>query len=497
MERSSGILMPLSSLPSPYGIGTMGQAAYDFADFLDQSGQSWWQILPVGPTSIGDSPYQSPSAYAGNPYFIDLDILIEDGLLERGEVDRIDWGPDPEQVDYGLLYDNRIKLLRKAYDRGWKRDLNSVREFEEDNSTWLPDFSLFMALKSHYGMEPWINWPDEDVRFHKEEALARMRTELAEDIQFHVYMQYLFFLQWDHLRDYLHSRKIRIIGDIPLYVALDSADVWAEPEFFQLSEEHIPKDVSGVPPDRFSSGGQLWGNPLYDYDRMKEDGYGWWIRRIGGAAKLYDTIRIDHFRGLASYWAVPYGSENAMEGRWIIGPGMDLIGRLKEWFPEISFIAEDLGYPSQEVVDLLNASGFPGMKVLEFAFDSRDDSEYLPHSYERNSVCYIGTHDNETLMGWKGTVPRKDLEKAVRYLGVNDEEGFVWSFVRGGMSSVSDLFMIQMQDYLELGADSRMNTPGIVEGNWRWRMLPGQLTTELALRIRDLTALYGRSRRDG
>ena len=489
--------MPLSSLPSPYGIGTLGQAAYDFADFLNQAGQSWWQILPVGPTSIGDSPYQSPSAYAGNPYFIDPDILIDDGLLRRNEVEQIDWGNDPEKTDYGRLYENRTRLLRKAYERGWKRDLDKVREFEKDNSTWLPDYSLFMALKTHYGMKSWISWPDEDVRLHREEALARMRIGLADDIRFHVYMQYLFFMQWDRLRDYLHSRKIRIIGDIPLYVALDSADVWAEPEYFQLTEEHIPKDVAGVPPDRFSSAGQLWGNPLYDYDRMKEDGYGWWIRRIGGASKLYDTIRIDHFRGLASYWAVPYGSETAMEGRWVSGPGMDLVGRLKEWFPEISFIAEDLGYPSQEVADLLKASGFPGMKVLEFAFDSRDDSDYLPHSYERNSVCYIGTHDNETLMGWKDTVQREDLEKAVRYLGINDEEGLVWGFVRGGMSSVADLFMIQMQDYLELGADSRMNTPGVVEGNWRWRMLPGQLTTELAVRIRELTALYGRSRRDG
>lgn len=491
MERSSGILMPISSLPSPYGIGTLGKEAYKFIDFLSDSGQRCWQILPVGPTSYGDSPYQSPSTFAGNPYFIDLDMLIEDGLLLKEEVEAVNWGDDPSQADYGLLYENRFPLLEKAAARGWLRDEEEVKAFAE-GSGWLDDYAFFMALKRHFDMKSWIDWPDEEIRLRKPEAMYRYRAELRSDIDLFIYMQYLFFKQWDALKSYAKEKGILIIGDMPIYVALDSADVWAEPENFQLDEKNMPVEVSGVPPDYFTEDGQLWGNPLYDYDFMASDGFGWWIRRIDGARKLYDLIRIDHFRGLESYWAVPYGEKTAKNGHWVKGPGMSLVRILKEWFSDIQYIAEDLGYPSEDVVRLLKDSGFPGMKVLEFAFDHRDSSDYLPHTYDRHCICYAGTHDNNTLSGWRYDADPKDIEKASAYLGLNDQEGFVWGILRGGSSSVADLFIAQMQDYLELGEEARMNTPGTLEGNWKWRMLPGAVTEELTERIAKMTELYGR-----
>nr|WP_326185706.1 4-alpha-glucanotransferase [uncultured Oscillibacter sp.] len=493
MKRSSGILMPVSSLPSPYGIGTLGRAAREFVDFLAAAGQSWWQMLPVGPTSYGDSPYQSFSAYAGNPYFIDLDYLREDGLLERAEIEAVRWGGDPGRVDYAAIYENRFSLLRKAADRGWERDAEKVAAFAEKNREWLPDYALFMALKRHFGMTAWTAWPDREIRLRRPGAVARYRETLAADIRLFTYIQYLFFRQWEALRAYAHEQGVGIIGDLPIYVSMDSADVWADPRSFQLDENNVPREVAGVPPDYFSADGQLWGNPLYDWEAMGRDGYRWWIRRIGGAARLYDILRIDHFRGLESYWAVPYGETTAKIGRWVKGPGMDLLRVLTARFPNIQFIAEDLGYLTPEVQKLLRDSGFPGMKVLEFAFDSREPSNYLPHTYTPHCVCYAGTHDNATLMGWKDEADPADIAMARRYLGLNEEEGFHWGVLRGGMSSVSDLFMAQMQDYLGLGSDSRMNTPGTLGGNWQWRMLPGQITEELTRHIAEMTSLYGRS----
>ena len=493
IKRSSGILMPIFSLPSPYGIGTMGAAARDLVDFLAEAGQSWWQILPVGPTSYGDSPYQSPSTFAGNPYFIDLDLLVEDGLLEQSEIDALDWGSDPERVDYALLYQNRYILLQKATDRGWGRDADRVAAFERENAAWLPDYALFMAIKRHFDMRSWLEWPEEDVRLRKPAALDKYRKMLAADIRLFTYIQYLFFSQWSALRAYAHQKGVGIIGDLPIYVALDSVDVWASPESFQLDEKGFPVDVSGVPPDYFSEDGQLWGNPLYDYEAMQKDGFGWWIRRVEGAAKVYDVIRIDHFRGFESYWAVPYGEKTARNGRWVKGPGMSLVGVLRDWFHQIRFIAEDLGYPSPEVVKLLQDSGFPGMKVLEFAFDSKDSSNYLPHAYVPNCVCYAGTHDNNTLAGWIEEVDPDDLAMAAEYLGLNEEEGYVWGLLRGGMSSVSNLFVTQMQDYLELGGEARMNTPGIASGNWMWRMRGDAITPELTARIARMTKIYNRT----
>ena len=491
MDRASGILLPISALPSPYGIGTLGKAAYAFADFLHAAGQKYWQLLPLGPTSYGDSPYQSFSTFAGNPYFIDLDLLAEEGLLDKEDLAAADWGNDPRYVDYGKFCAGRFDVLRRAFLRGRERDREAVERFQAENP-WLKNYALYMAVKAHFGMKSWLEWPDEAIRVRAPEAVARYEKELAEDVAFYTYLQYLFFKQWGELREYIHSLGIRIIGDLPIYVAMDSADVWAEPEFFQLGEGNIPTEVSGVPPDYFSADGQLWGNPLYDYDRMRQDGFGWWIRRVEGASRLFDVIRIDHFRGLESYWAVPYGAETAREGRWRKGPGMDLVGVLTQWFHGLDIIAEDLGFLTPEVHQLLRDSGLPGMKVLEFAFDAREPSNYLPHTYERNCVCYVGTHDNETVMQWREQADRADVTFARKYLGLNEAEGFHWGMIRGGMSSVADTFVAQMQDYLGLGAEGRMNTPGTLGNNWRWRLLPGEASPALARKIRRYAHMYGR-----
>ena len=492
MNRSSGILMPISSLPSRYGIGTLGREAYAFADFLHAAGQKYWQLLPLGPTSRGDSPYQSFSTFAGNPYFIDLDLLVADGLLSREVLDERNWGTNPRYVDYGKVYESRFDVLKIAFDNGWARDREAVEAFIRENA-WLPNYALYMAVKRHFGMKSWLEWPDEDIRLRKKAAVERYRTELAEDVAFFSYLQYLFFKQWQALRSYIHSLGIKVIGDLPIYVAMDSADVWAEPEFFQLGEGNVPTEVSGVPPDYFSADGQLWGNPLYDYDRMQQDGFGWWIRRVEGASRLFDVIRIDHFRGLESYWAVPYGSATARIGRWRKGPGMALVGMLTAWFHDLDIIAEDLGLLTPEVTQLLNESGLPGMKVLEFAFDPQNPSDYLPHMYSKNCVCYVGTHDNETVMQWQQQADRNHVSFARKYLGLNDAEGFNWGVIRGGMSSTADTFVAQMQDYLGLGEEGRMNTPGTDKGNWQWRMLPGEATPSLAKKILQYTRMYGRT----
>lgn len=491
MERSSGILMPISSLPSPYGIGTFGKAAYEFADFLKAAGQKYWQLLPLGPTSYGDSPYQSFSTFAGNPYFIDLDLLIKDKLLTRQEVEACEWGTNPRYVDYGKIYEGRYPLLKKAKERGWARDAGQVRAFEKENAGWLPDYALFMALKYHFKMVAWIEWP-EDIRLHHPDAVARWRDELREDVELFTYIQFLFYKQWKELKEYINDLGIHIIGDLPIYVAMDSADVWAEPAMFKLDSHGKPTEVSGVPPDYFSKDGQLWGNPLYNYDAMEKDGFGWWIRRIGGAEKLYDVIRIDHFRGFESFWAVPYGEKTAKNGKWVKGPGMKLVGTLTGWFHYLEFIAEDLGYATPEVAQLLADSKLPGMKVLEFAFNPHEPSDYLPHFYKENCVCYTGTHDNAPLKEWFDEGDPKEIAHAKQYLGLNEEEGYNFGVIRGGMSSVAKLFVAQMQDYLELGKYNRMNTPGVAAGNWEWRMLPGEDSKALAKKIAGMVKLYSR-----
>ena len=493
MKRSCGILLPIFSLPSPHGIGTLGRAAYDFVDFLRAAGQSWWQVLPLGPTGYGDSPYQSFSAYAGNPYLIDLDLLAEEGLLTAHELSALPQNPDPARVDYGALYATRLPLLKKAAARGLKRDAAAVDAFAEENRGWLPDYALYMAAKQHFDMRPWTQWPDEGLRLRKPEAMAHYRSLLAQEIDTLIYIQFLFFRQWNVLRAYARKQGIGIIGDMPIYVSMDSADVWREPQFFLLDSRGFPTEVAGVPPDDFTADGQLWGNPLYNWDGLKSDGYGWWIRRVDGAAKLYDVVRIDHFRGFESFWAVPYGDATAQNGRWVKGPGMELLRVLTGWFPNLQFIAEDLGYLTPEVRQLLADSGLPGMKVLEFAFDARQPSNYLPHLYSRHCVCYTGTHDNTPLAAWLAEADPADLAFAAKYLGLSREEGFRQGILRGGLGSVAELFVAQMQDYLGLGADARINTPGTAAGNWQWRLLPHQLTPALAAQLAALARIYGRS----
>ena len=492
MKRSSGILMPMSSLPSPYGIGTMGRCAYRFVDFLQKAGQKYWQLLPLGPTSYGDSPYASFSTFAGNPYFIDLDMLVREGLLKKKELEGVCWGTDAERVDYGAIYYSRFRVLRHAFERGREKLAGEVAAFRAENASWLENYALYMAVKAHFGMKSWTEWEDEDIRLRRPDALERYGRELRDDVDFYVFLQFLFFRQWFALKEYAHAKGVSFIGDIPIYVALDSADVWSEPKYFQLDDSGVPKEVAGVPPDAFTDEGQLWGNPLYDYDEMRKDGFGWWIRRIEGARKLYDVIRIDHFRGFESYWAVPYGNTTAKIGRWIKGPGMDLVGVLISWFSDISFIAEDLGYTTPEVEKLLSDSALPGMKILEFAFDPTGDAPYMPHNCPKHAVCYIGTHDNETVRGWIKCLDRRTLKFARDYMHITPEEGWCWGMIRTGLASPCELFVIQMQDALELPREARMNTPGTASGNWQWRMKDGLLSAALAKKLRFYTETYRR-----
>lgn len=495
MERASGILLPVYSLPSPGGIGTFGRAAHEFVDFLAAAGQRYWQLLPLGPTSYGDSPYQSFSAYAGNPYFIGLDRLLRDGLITEGELEAFTPKGAPDRIDYGAIYETRYKLLHCAYDRFKGRDTAELERFESENEAWLPDYALFMAIKKRFNMRSWLEW-DDDVRLRKPEAIRVCRDELSDDIGFYTFMQYLFFSEWRELRDYARSKGVLMMGDMPIYVALDSADVWANPESFQLDENLRPSEVAGVPPDYFSATGQLWGNPLYRWDYMRDTGYRWWKERMRGASRLYDTIRIDHFRGFESYWSVPSYETTAVNGKWIKGPGIDFVRALSEAVPGVDIIAEDLGYLDDSVKKLLADSGFPGMKVLEFAFDSREPSNYLPHTYPRNCVCYVGTHDNTPVMAWRHEAAGDDVNMAREYLGLNESEGFNFGMIRGGMSSVADLFVTQMQDYLGLGAESRMNTPSTLGGNWQWRLAGGQCSEALAKKIRHMCFIYGRASKE-
>ena len=489
--RSSGILLHISSLPSPCGIGTLGKAAYEFADFLHDAGQHYWQILPIGPTSYGDSPYQSFSTCAGNPYFIDLELLRDDGLILQEELDSIDWSAHEERVDYGFQFSVRFDLLYRAYERGRDRYAREVEDFRAENP-WVEEYALYMAVKRSRGMVSWEQWPEE-IRLRRPGAVATYATVLAEDMNFFIFLQFLFFRQWDALRSYVHDKGIEIIGDLPIYVPYDSCDVWANPSLFQLDEQGVPTGVAGCPPDYFAKDGQLWGNPLYDWQKMSADGYRWWKNRIRAASRLFDVIRIDHFRGLESYWSIPYGEETARNGKWVKGPDHDFIRALKESFPELRLIAEDLGFLTPEVMQLQKDSGFPGMKVLEFAFDPREPSNYLPHRYERNCICYSGTHDNETLVQWQAAQSDETLAYTMEYLGVSDEKDLTWGILRAGMASVADTFIAQMQDYLGLGAQSRMNEPGTVsQKNWSWRLKKTDLTPELAQKIRRLTSLYER-----
>jgi len=489
MDRASGIIMPIFSLPSEYGIGTLGKEARNYVDFLKQAKQKYWQVLPLGPSGCGNSPYSSYSTFAGNPYFIDFELLIEEGMIEIEEVTSIDWGNG--DVNYDKIEKNKLRLIRKAYKNSFNRFSVEVNEFCEENF-WVNDYALYMALKEKFGMKSWTEW-DLDIKLRKPEAIKKYKSLLEDNINFYIFVQYLFFKQWNGLKEYANKNGIQFIGDLPIYVAMDSVDVWASPESFLLDRNNVPIAVAGVPPDYFSKMGQLWGNPLYNWEAMKNDGYGWWIRRIDGAQKMFDVIRIDHFRGLSSYWAVPAGESTAIKGEWRRGPGIEFINRIKGWFKEINIIAEDLGELSDDVKQLLKDSEFPGMKVLEFAFDKTRNSDYLPYNYDRHCVCYGGTHDNATLREWKDNGDADEIEFAMEYFEINKKDDFNFCIIRGGMASVADIFITQMQDYLNLGKESRTNIPGKAEGNWKWRMNRGAADKNLADKIAKITTLYGRA----
>ena len=492
-NRSSGILMHISSLPSDYGIGDFGKGAYDFVDFLVKAKQKNWQILPLGVTGYGDSPYQCFSAFAGNPYFIDLDELIELKLLTLQDVKNVDQGlgQDPNNVDFGILYKNKMGLLRTAYKRINNEITEDLKGFCQENIHWLKEFALYMAIKAHNGNKSWLEW-DEAYKNAKSKEVADFGENNEEEIYFWVFTQYFFSRQWKKLKEFANESGINIIGDLPIYVSEDSSDVWSNPSLFNLDEELLPITVSGCPPDAFSDTGQLWGNPIYNWEAMENDGYKWWIKRIKHSFELFDVLRIDHFRGFEAYWEVKYGSETAINGKWVKGPGMKLFRKIKEELGELDIIAEDLGFLTEEVHEMMKESGFPGMKVLQFAFDTREESDYLPHNYNDNCVVYTGTHDNHTAMGWFENVPKDDFIYAVKYLKLNYDEGLNWGLIRGAWSSIAYLAIAPMQDFLGLGDEARINVPSTIGTNWTWRMSKSDLTDSLAKRISGLNTIYGR-----
>ncbi len=496
MKRSAGILLPITSLPSRYGIGCFSKSAYDFIDWLKEAGQTYWQILPLGPTSYGDSPYQSFSTFAGNPYFISLEALIEEGVLTEEECEEADFGSQLEDIDYEKLYQNRYPLLRKAYERSKVSENADYLRFVEENKWWLSDYALFMAVKDRFEGVAWTQWA-EDIRLRWGFAMDYYRRELYFEIEFQQYMQFKFFEQWRRLKAYANQKGIALIGDIPIYVAMDSADTWAHPELFQLDEQNVPCAVAGCPPDGFSADGQLWGNPLYRWEYHKQTGYEWWVSRLAYCFRLYDVVRIDHFRGFDEYYSIPYGSESAKIGHWEKGPGIELFRCVEQRLGWHEVIAEDLGYVTDSVRQLVADSGFPGMKVLEFAFDSRDSgsaNDYLPHNYMENSVAYTGTHDNETICGWFESISKAEQQMAREYLCdlYTPKELLYKAFIALVMRSNAKTCIIPMQDYLGYDNTCRINTPSTVGTNWRWRLTEEDLSKELQEEILGIAKRYGR-----
>lgn len=494
--RNAGILLSITSLPGKYGIGCFSKEAYAFVDWLKKAGQTFWQILPLGQTSYGDSPYQSFSTFAGNPYFISLEALIEEELLTQEECDAVAFGTKETDIDYEKLYYGRYPLLRKAYERSKIYENEAYARFIEDNNWWLSDYALFMALKDFFEGKPWSEWP-EDIRLRYGYSMDYYRRELYFDIEFYMFLQFKFYEQWTALKAYANSKNIRIIGDIPIYVALDSADTWAHPELFQLDEKNVPLAVAGCPPDGFSATGQLWGNPLYRWDYHQATGFDWWMSRLSYCFRLYDVVRIDHFRGFDEYFSIPFGDETAVNGHWEKGPGLALFTRMKEVLGDHEVIAEDLGYVTDSVRQLVKDSGFPGMKVLEFAFDSRDSgsaNDYLPHNYIDNCVVYTGTHDNETLVGWFENILPQERIQARDYLCDHNTptEEIYKSFICLAMRSNAKSCIIPMQDYLGYDNTCRMNQPSTLGKNWRWRLKKEELSDTLNAYLLKITKLYGR-----
>ncbi|MDO4291805.1 MAG: 4-alpha-glucanotransferase [Eubacteriales bacterium] len=488
--RKSGVLLPVSSLPSRFGIGSFSREAYEFVDFLEEAGQKLWQLLPLGPTGYGDSPYQSFSTFAGNPYFIDLEELIGKGWLTEEECEAADWGGSLSYVDYEKMYESRFVLLRRAYRSSGIGQDRDFAEFCRENGWWLDDYALYMAIKESQGGVSFLEW-DEPLKRREPAALLRCRSELAEEIGFWQFTQYLFAKQWQALKAYANGRGIEIVGDIPIYVALDSADTWAHPELFCLDGDCVPRAVAGVPPDLFSDTGQLWGNPLYDWEYHKKTGFEWWIRRIGYSYRLYDIVRVDHFRGFEAYFAIPYGEETAVNGHWEKGPDYELFSALKKKLGKKPMIAEDLGVITPPVRRMIRRCGYPGMKVLQFAFDSKD-SEYLPHNYDKNCIVYTGTHDNQTTAGWYQECGRSVQRSIREYLRVRSGSDVPRAMIEAAYASVADTAVIPVQDWLGLGSEARINFPSTLGDNWKWRLTKGQLTAELAGQMRELARIYCR-----
>ncbi len=492
MKRGSGILLHISSLPSPYGIGTFGKSAYLFIDFLKESGQTYWQVLPLGITSFGDSPYQSASSYAGNPYFIDLDMLCDWGLVPKEALPQLDeFG---KMVDYSQLFITRYALLRTAFSHGYGEICNQVQEFAQKNRYWLDDFALFMALKQAHQGAPWYMW-EEPYKQRESSALSQARQTYAQDIAFWQFLQYLFFRQWDSLRTYANDNGIAIIGDIPIYVSYDSCDVWSNPDIFMLNAKKEPILVAGCPPDAFSKTGQLWGNPVYNWPILEKCNFEWWINRLRQCSRLYDCVRIDHFRGFDEFWGIPAGDRTAENGKWYPAPGLALFQEVRRQLPELSIIAEDLGFLTPSVITLRNTLGICGTKVLLFAFDPHEESDYLPHRYTSQSIVYTGTHDNDTVEGWRKMTAKENVAFAESYLCKQPGEYLSHAFVRGAYASVSDIAMIPMQDLLGLDNSARMNTPSVIGGNWCWRMQQKDLSRTLSEELLRLSVLYGRCNR--
>jgi 4-alpha-glucanotransferase len=496
-KRGSGILLHLTSLPSPFGIGDLGPEAYRFVDFLDQAKQSYWQILPLNPIdpAYGNSPYHSISAFAFTKLLISPQLLVKDGLLDKSDILENSHFPR-EKVDYEAVIDYKNDLFQLAYERFKKAEnREEFQKFCQKNSSWLDDFSLFVSLKSHYKGSEWSKWP-EKIRDRDHETIQAIKKELKEEIERQKFLQYIFLQQWFALKSYCNQRRIRIIGDMPIYVDYDSVDVWAHPELFELDPQKKPYAVAGVPPDYFSTTGQLWGNPLYRWDVLQERGYEWWIQRTEQNLKLFDMVRIDHFRGFVGYWEVPASQSTALHGKWVKAPAVDFFNRLTQRFPDLHLIAEDLGVITPDVEEVMHHFGFPGMKVLLFAFGEDNPMHpYLPHNYERNCIVYTGTHDNNTVRGWfEGEAKPEEKRRVYHYLGreVPDQQ-IHWEFIRLAMMSVARTVIIPMQDILGLGAEARMNRPATTKGNWQWRLLPEQLSSSLAEKLGETTRVYGRT----
>lgn len=489
--RKSGVLLHISSLPSPYGIGTLGEEAYKFVDFLSASGQGLWQILPLCPTGFGDSPYQSFSSFAGNPYFIDLPLLERDGLLKKSDYSKINWGRSETQIDFEKIYLGRREVFSALYKNFIKDIPTSFFEFCEREDYWLSDFALFMAEKDAHSGKPWTTWSDE-IKKRRPKAIEAEKEKWRTEIQFYKMLQYLFYRQWSDLKQYANEKGIKIIGDIPIYVAADSADVWASPQNFELDEDFNAKEVAGCPPDDFAKDGQLWGNPLYDWDFMKKDNYSWWVKRFSHSMRLYDVMRVDHFRGFDSYYAIPANEKTAKNGVWRQGAGIEFFNSVHESLGKMNIIAEDLGFLTPSVKNLLKETGFAGMKVLQFAFDSNNDSDYLPHNYTKNSVAYIGTHDNPTALGWFRALTDDQAEYAKNYLNLSRSEGVAWGMIRAVMACVADAAIISAQDILSLDGKARMNTPSTLGDNWQWRAKPAAFNNDIAEKLRFYTKLYNR-----